>query len=633
MTDPNIIQFEGGDVLAAEEPLTIRGLLLPYNEEGRTNVGRFMVEAGTVEIPTDVSVMNATNLDHIGHEGRGRVTALTDTPQGVFASIKFADTPEGRAAYDDAINPNGKRRKLSAEFGPAVIKAGKLVAGHAKLWGSALVEAGAFPSAQVLAADTPTPPDPTQPPAAPDQPTETVAVTSEEFTDESGKTMKRTTTTTTRTEPDGEGGTKTTITEKTVIEEPDPTPPTDPQQENTMLPNTITPTQVQARKADVNLPQVFAAIAAFKANPLDAEAHQVLAALSDITIGGSNALPASGVLRENWLGQLYQGIPYARQYVTLGKLGTNISAAGKKGFTVHRGTTGSPVNSFASTGGWAGNKAAVGSGRGFTETAASILHRFAFAGDFGREFWDLPGGAEVVEAFLSLILEDHLVWSDEKARLAWISAAGAPVAPATYPSEYNDSIGALLQGIIAVKAKKADKRSDKPTFAIANAKAYEELVYTPKDLVPEFIKFSINTDGSGLADGDVLVVSGDNGIVDTAAVTVGADYAIEFDELAGGPLKIDALEIAKGGIDKAVHGYLQEFTVRPEAVKVIGVPDTRANSTAYDGGRIIKASSTVYMVVPDAVTMAGGTTGSSAPSAPAVGATVTDGTATLLRLA
>lgn len=49
--------------------------------------------------------------------------------------------------------------------------------------------------------------------------------------------------------------------------------------------------------------------------------------------------------------------------------------------------------------------------------------------------------------------------------------------------------------------------------------------------------------------------------------------AIEFDELPGGPLQIDALELAKGGIDRAVHGYLQKFVVRPEAIVTVGVAD------------------------------------------------------------
>lgn len=570
MTDPTLITFEGGDVLANLEDRTITGLLVPYNEIGRTNLGAFQVEAGAIELPADPIVIGL-NTDHNRAEPVGRATRVWEDPaKGIFATFQIAKTPEGDRALADATTPTGARRKLSGEFGPAIIKAGKLVAGHSKLWGSALVGAGAFPSAQVLAADTP---DPAQP-AQPAEPVETTETFTDDYTDENGNTHKRKTTRTTRTEPDGNGGTKTTITEKVVIEEPDPTPAQDPEEDPmSNIPNTVNPSQVQASERPQSPQHIFAAIATLMSNPADTDARQVLAALSDIKISGSGALPASGVLRENWVGPLHQGMAYVREYVTLGKLGTDISAAGKKGFKVHRGTSGSPVDSYASTGNWAGNKAAIGSGTGWTETAASVLNRFAFGDDLAREFYDLPGGAEVVESFLRLIVEDHAVWSDDKALAAWIAAAGTPIAPATYPTQYSDALGMVLQGILAVKSKKADGRRDKPSFAIVNELAYEELVYTPKDLIPEFIRFSVTTDSEGTADNDVRIVVGDIGIEDTPAALVGADYAIEFDELAGGPLFIDALNIANGGIDKAVHGYLQVFTVRPEAVVLVGVAD------------------------------------------------------------
>src|SRR5205085_2161285 len=57
-----------------------------------------------------------------------------------------------------------------------------------------------------------------------------------------------------------------------------------------------------------------------------AEALAVLAALSDLT---TTTLNGGSVLRPDWIGQLYQGIQYVRQYVDLGTVGTNITLAGK----------------------------------------------------------------------------------------------------------------------------------------------------------------------------------------------------------------------------------------------------------------------------------------------------------------
>lgn len=566
----SLIQFEGGDILANVEERTITGLLIPYNEVGRTNVGRFQVEAGSVQLPADPAIVGV-NLDHERSSTVGRAVRLWEAPEGVMATLAIARTPEGDAALADATSPDGKRRKLSGEFGPAMIRAGRLVAGHAKLWGAALVEAGAFPSAQVLASDTPDAPA-AEPDAATAEPTETVEKFSEETQDENGNTVKRTTTRTTRTEPDGQGGTKTTITEKTVTEEPDAPAPANPEEEPAVaVPNTLATAQSAAPIHDLG--SIFASIATLKANPHDESARQVLAALSDLKMTGTGALPGAGVIQPNWVGELTKGLAYVRQFIGLQKLGTNITAGGKKGYKLFRGTAASPIEHF--DGDWAGNKTAINSGVGFTSTHSSTLDRYAIGDDIGREFYDLPGGVEVVEAFLRFLVEDHAYWSDQKAINTILATAGAPIAPKTYPAKYADSpaLGMLIQGILAAKRKKADGRRDVPTYAIANTEAYEQLVYTPKDLIPEFITFSATTDGTATADG-IHVIEGPTGIEDSASVIVGADYAIEFDELSNGPLHVDALDIARGGIDKAVHGYLQTFVVRPEAIVKVGVADS-----------------------------------------------------------
>ncbi len=624
----NLIQFEGGDILASAEPLTVTGLLIPFNEVGRTNVGRFQVEAGSLSIPSDPAVVGL-NLDHERSAVVGRAIKLEERPEGVFATLKFADTPEGRAAYADATSPTGKRRKLSGEFGPAVIKAGRLVAGHAKLWGAAVVEAGAFPSAQVLAADTP---DDGAPPA--EAPVEAdpahLALEAEALPDDI-----------TVTTPAGDSAVYT----------PEAAPaPANPEGEVTVtataagaqapaIPQTVLASAPQApahvtdrTHALPPIGQVFAAIATLKSNPFHEEAQQVLAALTDITLTGNNALPGTDVLRPNWVGQLDQGNTYVREYIDLGTHGNDISAAGKKGFKVHRGTSGAPIagpDGIPNGGTWAGNKTEINSYNGWSETVGSTLRRFAVGNDIAREFYDLPGGAEVVQSFLELINEDYLYWSDQWALYDINAVAGAPVAAATYPTDYPAAMGMLIQGILAIKARKSDKRRDVPTFAIANDIAYAQLAYAAggAENLPEFVDFVITTASEGRVDkGAVQVVQGETGIYDSASVIVGAKKAIHFDELAGGPLHIDALELAKGGIDKAVHGYLQTFVARPEAFVRIGTADTGANSTAVVLGEIYSRSSVIYRVE------VAGTTGSSAPTAPAVGATVADGTATVRRL-
>jgi hypothetical protein len=609
---PEPIQIEGGEVLANLEDRTITGLVIPYGELGRTNVGLFSVEAGVIALPEDPAAM-VLNLDHDRFQPVGNGLRVWEEPAGIMATFKIAKGSKGDAALADARDPNGKRRRFSGEFITG-IKAGKATGGH--LAASALVEQGAFPSAMVLAADTaPSEFD------APESSSSSQYVT--EFTDEDGTKWRRV-----------EESVRTTTVTKVSGD-------TEEEQEGTDVPETTTEVQ-----ATVDLPptpgkttprgpdkrEIFAAIATLKyRNPMDPAAKAVLAALSDVTIGGAGALPADGVIQQSWLSRIDLGIPYQREYLPLSKTGTDITAGGKSGFKFHRGTTGSP--SWGS-GTWAGNKSAINSGVGHTTKHESTLDMYARGADIGREFFDLPGGEDVIEAFLAELKTDHLQWSDERALQLYRLTAGVPIAPSVYPGvdghDYAGAMGQLIQGILAVKRKKADKRRDQPTYAIANEVAFEELLYTPKDLVPEFVEFIVNPDGTatvqGRSGGKVVVVEGDTGIEATSSVIVGADYAIEFDELPGGPLHVNALEIAKGGIDEAVHGYLQKFVRRPEALVHIGTTPNRANSTAYAEGALIKASAVVYIVV------VAGTSHSSAPTAPAVGETVADGTATLLRL-
>jgi hypothetical protein len=153
-----------------------------------------------------------------------------------------------------------------------------------------------------------------------------------------------------------------------------------------------------------------------------------------------------------------------------------------------------------------------------------------------------------------------------------------PNAPAVYPgvagANYGGAIGQLIQGISAVQ-----DADDTPSFAIVNAAAWNQLIYTPKDMIPEYVTFGFNTDGTGVADGKVQVVKapdsaftlGANVFTTNPVVVVGAKQAIEFDEIGETPIQLDALDIARGGIDKAVIGYLQTFVVRPESIVMVGV--------------------------------------------------------------
>jgi hypothetical protein len=571
---PDLIQIDGGEILANLDERTITGLLIPHNEIGRTNVGRFMVEAGVIDLPADPAVVGI-NLDHNRADPVGRASRVWETPAGIMASFSIARTPEGDAALADAVNPQGRRRRLSAEF-HATIKAGKATAG--RLWGAALVERGAFPSAMVLAEDTPELMPQTDIPLMnvntegtlelmADTMPETIMVATPEgdtatFTPEAEPVEDTTNT---------EGGSTVTahaVTSRTT------TPPTSIPPAFMGAPTTV---MAAAQTPAYDLGNIYAAMAQVKGGMQDSDSVGILAALSDITTPGLS----NGLNPANWAGKVWQGRTYARKYIDLATLGTSISILGKKGFKLNQGT--------ALVAAWAGNKVELPTGTASTALVESTLRKYGFAADMAREFYDLPGGAEVIEAFVRGVVDSYAKISDMDAlsdivkTAAWNGAGAfgsnvtAVQAPTAYPAQYTSAIGQLIQGINAVQ-----DADDTPSFAIVNEAAWKQLIYTPKDLIPEFVSFGFSTDGTGTADGRVQVVKapaagftlGANVYTTAPAVVVGSKQAIEFDELGTTPVVLDALDIARGGIDKAVIGYMQTFIVRPESVVFVGVKNS-----------------------------------------------------------
>jgi len=468
------------------------------------------------------------------------------------------------------------------------IRNGRAVSG--RVFGAAIVDQPAFPGATLLAAAPDTEPSSAGentpvPPAEETTDPEHLTIDAEVLpvdvtvTTPDGAAVYEPVASTEAPEPTIEGnGTLTATTTAEATSTPAPgSVPTTLLASGSTPPAATSPATTSPRET-ASAGTLFAAFSRVKAGLASVEDHTLLAALSNVTMSGGGAaqLPAAGVLRPAWLGEVYNGVSYVREYIQLHNLGTDISAGGKSGYQIGRGANEAGEVDHLD-GSWAGNLADVKSGQGFTKTINSTVARFAIGNKLGREFFDLPGGAETVAAWFGLIAEDHLYWSDMEALALIIATAGNPVAAATakYSNKYPVAVGQLIQGILAVKRRKADGRKDVPTYAIANELAYEQMAYAAggEENLPAFVSLVVTTASGGTVDGNVQVVEGDTGIDNTPSVIVGAKQAIDFDELPGGPLTVDALDLAKGGVDRAVHGYLQKFVKRPEAIVKIGTAD------------------------------------------------------------
>lgn len=552
-----VAQIEAGTLAANREDRTVSGLLLKFGETGRTNLGRFSVQKGAFKLPKDVkSFLHLVDTHARPIKNVGTALFAQETDDGIVAAWRINDGPEGDALLaaldsgDDSVP-----RKLSIEVDDVKLRNGVAVGGT--VHGAALVKAGAFPSSSLMAEDTP---DGEEPPATSDPKTTTEKFT-EERTDEDGVTRKYTTTRTTVVDGD-----KTTITEKTVIEEPE-TPAEEEEPAVAPAPATVPATLVASQASQgPTAASVFDLITKGLAAERDGRPLEdsLMAALADVKTTGALGSGAAGgnPIQPAWLGELWNGKSYVQKYMPLIRRGS-ITAQDEKGFVIEG--TDDLVKP------WAGNKTELPTGSGSARLRDSIFQRWGWAADIAREWFDIPANRPLIEAFLKRLANSYArvtdVWTGQQLVLG--ATAGGLLAPDTYPERYPAALGMLIQGIEAV-----GDSDDTPTFAIANPLAWKELIYTEKDRVPEFVTFSFGTGGEGTADGKVKVIKGDTGITGSPSIVVGSAAAAHVNELPGAsPLNLDALDLARGGVDRAVIGYTQYMTDYPAGLKHVGRAD------------------------------------------------------------
>jgi len=537
-----VAYIEAGVLTASLADRVVSGLLLPFGEVGRTNLGRFLIPGPEIiVIPGDVTVLSA-NLDHDQYEPVARFLTATETSAGIVASFTVGKNPEGDALLAEIEEgaKNGKPKSLSAEVKGMVIKAGKAIAGT--LTGAAFVAAGAFPSARLAAADTPDEVvdriddelDEDPPADLPPEPESS----EDEYTDEDGNVYNRTITRT-RTSVDGVVTIEEqiTLTPIELVEEPNPeseapemTPV--PLAAAAVVPAALgTPRRAAAAPANLAASDLFQRIA----NAHRTRDPRLMAALEDVAITGSGAVGTATIVPQ-YVGELWSGRRYQRKIIP------NLASADLTSTSVigWRFTT-KPVVAQ-----WAGNKADVPSNAPVAESYTVPLQRFAGAWDIAREFVDF-GQTEVIASMLGYAVDSYAKQSDLYVLNAALTAAGTGTPVGTVPSGIAESLVKLVEGALAV-IENADAL---PTFAIVASDVYRELALIQTNNALEFLNMSL-----GLEEGDLqgfrIIPSA---TLDAGDVLVGARDAIKVHELPGSPIRVNALDIAKGGTDEAIFGY------------------------------------------------------------------------------
>lgn len=528
--------IEAGTLTASIQDRVVSGLLLPYGEIGRTNLGKFSIDGpGIIEIPNDVSVLMA-NADHSQVQPRARFLTATDTPGGIVASFKVGENPEGDvllASVEKSIK-NGKPMSLSVELTNVIIRAGKALGG--KLTGAAFVENGAFPSASVMAADAGEFPGEPSDSSALSPVDGVLSVEATSIPDSVEVTADSVTTTFT------------------------PKPESEPLMASATIPKTLNPVGASVGgPAPLTKGQVFATLHAIQSGTATEEdinrlkeasgGSNLFAALTDIKYDGAGGVGVN-MSPSQWIGELWSGKTYEQQIATLFNHG-DLSSLTINGF---RWTT-------KPTGGtWAGNKSNVPSSTAATTPFSTTAKRWAGAHDHAREHRDFntPG---YFESYYAAMTDSYLQWVDETITLADVLAAATSVR-ADNPAGLTIGAGlsAIIDGAAEVIAAKAV-----PSFALVSTQLWKQIAKTPQNATLGYLNAALNLE-EGSLDGFKIRASS---LVAAGNVLVGAKEAVTVYELPGVPLRVEAADLVKGGIDTGLFGYAGTVVHKANALQLV----------------------------------------------------------------
>lgn len=543
------VQIEAGTFYANATDRVVSGLLLPYGELGKTNLGRFSVEPGTIAIPADPSIVTL-NVQHEREEPVGRATELLDTTAGIVGTFSIANTPEGDTILEEIAN--GTRTKLSAEVKNVVIRARKAVSGS--LFGAAVVEEGAFPSAALMAEyaedtltatvlDSNPQPEPGTEEIVVDAMPEKVIVDVQN--------------------PDGTTETVEFVPDTQPADAPAPTdnPPTG--NGAAVMATATAPTTVQAHNAtpvSESFTTVLAQLgqaAKSGSRSLFAEimkrddakfVSSLFAALTDVEFDSVGSVGINAQ-QPQWLGELWLGRTYERKFIPLVGSGS-LSALTMNAW---RWTTRPEVSL------WSGNKSAVPSNVPATESYEVTAQRYAGAHDYARELRDF-GRTDIIESALRGMVESYAKITDLATLDALLDGA-TPVAAGSATTQV--AWNRLIDGVEAILPTAV------PTFAVVAQDLYRELLLTQNNDALAYLSATVGLE-SGNAAGFQIVPSN---VLADGNVLVGSREAATSYELAGSPIRAEATDMVLGGFDIGMFGYHATAINNADALALVAPAD------------------------------------------------------------
>jgi hypothetical protein len=502
--------MEHGELFANIENRTIRGLLIPYGEASRTNLtdtDPVMFSRGTVTFPRDITMVGLNN-QHDRFTWAGRAAELEDTDEGVVASFAVANTDEGDEAL--AAVAAGRLTKLSAEVVNLVRDGVNAIS--ARLVGAALVPDGAFASAALFALGTVVDVDdltPTTTPVDAPAPAEPPADVSAENEEEP---------VTVATVPAG-------------LPSPAPAEVQEP-----------VPAGIGARAMFAAMQRVHGGTASRDdvdtvQRGLAPISRAEMFALADIKYNGVGGIGAV-MSPVQWLGEVEDGVEYASLFA---------------GLFGHKDLTAATFTGWRwlvkpEGGSWPGNKAPIPSNSPTVEPVTEAAQYWAGGHDHAREHRDFntPG---YFESYYAAMVESYRKWLDNIV-LTEALASATDITADTPPADIGAGWSALIDGAYEIIAAGL-----KPTGAVVDGSLWKSMAKTSTANVLGYLNSALSLSGDGSLDGFTIVGAPAGSALPAGHTLVVARSAADVYELPGSPIRVEAANIALGGIDTGLFSY------------------------------------------------------------------------------
>lgn len=515
-------------LVASLEDRKLSGLLLPFGEPGRTNLGRLTASADS---KLDVAPTVTLNVQHDRKRPIGKALDLESAAEGLRASFHVVETRDGDDALLEAAE--GLRCGLSVEIEPIVVRDGRIVSGT--IVAAGLVTEPAFPSARLAAEDATVVPDMGDGAAElPDvvlNGTELEAVTAVEVTPEQ--------ITITTQAPEAEP--QTTLAASAQPEGTNPMTNTAPVVQNAAL-----VADQQAKPNDTNA--LFASLVNAFSDGVTGK--RLEAALADVVPG--NIL---GVERPQYEGQVWAGVPFERRVIPTFDHG-DLTSFSIKGWDW--GTA--PVVDL-----YSGNKTAIPSAAISTVETSGVIQRIAGGHDIDRKFRDF-GNAEFWAAYFAKMAESYAKVSDSyiTAQIAALPTAGNGGRVHLLTGNAPAGVPTALWQIIEGCAQILTNLNVVPTHAFVTVDYWKPLLYTKMQDVLAYLDAALSLKDGTLAGGGFKIIPVAAGTLTSGAwvgkTLVAHKSAVKVYELPGSPIRIEAEAIANAGVDEALFGYVGYMT-------------------------------------------------------------------------